>query len=271
MSNVFEQTATVSTWDEDYYHSTAEQYYNEAVPTMLRLMGVRPGDMVLDAGCGPGVHAIRAVKYGCDVTAIDISKTMLVEAAARVAAAGVSSSVNFRQEDLTKLSLTDASFRFVFSWGVIIHIREVEKALSELARIVAPGGSLALYVTNDDSWDKKLEDFCRRLLRKPLRREDHSIGSGVWYDMHGEKLWVWQFNIAALEREMATLGFQLTDRRAGEYSDFQRRTKGLIRRGLLRLNTLLFRSRVSPRHAVANLLIFRKASNHTTLMRRDRD
>lgn len=259
MSGVFEQAATVASWDDDYYHPIAEQYYDEAVPTMLAMMGVGPGDIVLDAGCGPGVHTIRAVKFGCRVTAIDISKTMLSVAVSRVAAAGASASVKFAQEDLTKLTLADASFKFVFSWGVIIHIREAKKALRELARVVAPGGSLALYVTNDDSWDKKIEDFCRLVLRKPLNRENHTLGSGVWYDMHGEKLWVWQFDVKALEEELASQGFQLIGRVVGEYSDIQRRFKGPIRRALLRVNNLLYRSRVSPRHAVANLLVFRKA------------
>ena len=259
MSNVFEQAATVASWDDDYYHPIAERYYDIAVPTMLKLMGVKRGDMVLDAGCGPGVHSVRAVKCGCHVTAIDISKMMLSEAAMRVAGAGASSSVEFRQEDLTKLTLPDASFKYVFSWGVIIHIREAKQALSELARVVAPGGSLALYVTNNDSWDRKLEDFARRILRKPLRSENHSLGSGVWYDMHGEKLWVWQFDAKALEKELSNQGFHLTHRIVGEYSDIQRRVKGPIRRVLLKANNFFYRLRVSPRHAGANLLVFRKA------------
>jgi SAM-dependent methyltransferase len=259
VGSVFEQAATVASWDDDYYHPAAERYYDLAVPTMLRLMDVKPGDMVLDAGCGPGLHAIRAAKFGCRVTAADLSKTMLAEAAKRVMAAGAGASVEFRQEDLTKLRLPDASFKHVFSWGVIIHIREANRALSELARVVAPGGSLALYVTNNDSWDKKLEDLVRRILRRPLRREGHALGSGVWYDMHGEKLWVWQFDARALETELAKYGFHLTHRMIGEYSEIQRRLKGPVRRVLLKVNYLCYRLSVSPRHAVTNLLVFRKA------------
>ena len=56
MSNVFEQAATVASWDGDYDHPIAERYYDIAVPMMLKLMGVERGDMVLDAGCGPGVR-----------------------------------------------------------------------------------------------------------------------------------------------------------------------------------------------------------------------
>jgi cyclopropane fatty-acyl-phospholipid synthase-like methyltransferase len=81
MGNVFEQAATVASWDDDYYPSAANRYYDLAVPTMLKLMGGKPGDIVLDAGCGPGLHTIRAVKFGCRVTAVDLSTAMLAEAA----------------------------------------------------------------------------------------------------------------------------------------------------------------------------------------------
>src|SRR5262249_49391773 len=156
-------------WDRDYYHPIAERYYDRAIPTMLRLMGAKPGAKVLDAGCGPGVHTVRAAKAGCRVCAIDISHTMLREAQTRVAnSVSNSSAVEFKQEDLTRLSFPDNSFHYVFSWGVIIHIRDVEKALDELARIVEPGGSLALYVTNKKAFDHKLEAFLRALKRKPL-------------------------------------------------------------------------------------------------------
>lgn len=102
--------------------------------------------------------------------------------------------------------------------------------------------------------------MARRILRKPLRGESHTLGSGVWYDMHGEKLWVWQFDAKALEKELANKGFHLTHRIVGEYSDIQRRVKGPIRRVLLKANNRFYRLRVSPRHAGANLLVFRKAN-----------
>jgi ubiquinone/menaquinone biosynthesis C-methylase UbiE len=258
MSNVFEQAATINSWDDDYYHPIAERYYDLAVPAMLDLMGTKPGDMVLDAGCGPGVHAVRAVNAGRRVTAVDISKTMLETAAERVMAAGALSSVTFQQEDLTKLSFADASFKYVFSWGVVIHIRDAASALRELARITKPGGSLALYITNNDSFDKKIEDSIRAILRKSLNREPRALGTSVEYDMHGEKLWVWQFDIPAVEREMQRHGLRLTHRVVGEYSEIQRRVGGPIRQGLLHLNNMLYGAKVSPRHASTNLLVFHK-------------
>jgi hypothetical protein len=77
--------------------------------------------------------------------------------------------------------------------------------------------------------------------------------------MHGEKLWVWQFDIKALETELAKRGFHLKHRIIGEFSEIQRRFKGPVRSALLMTNYLCYRLRISPRHAVTNLLVFQKA------------
>lgn len=259
---VFEQRTTLEAWEEDYYHPIAKRYYDRAVPAMLGFMGVEPGERVLDAGCGPGVHSVRAGRYGCRVCAIDISQTMLAEAKARVDAAGLASVVEFRQEDLTRLSFADASFRHVFSWGVIIHVHDIDKALDELTRIIAPGGTLGLYVTNRNAWDHKLESLLRRLMRKPLaNRQSLPMGSGAWYEMHGQKLWLWQFDIPELKRQLKVRGWHLTHQVAGEFSEFQRRVKGPLRRLLLRLNNLYYLLNLPPGPAVANLLVLRKCDH----------
>ncbi|HAX76372.1 MAG TPA: class I SAM-dependent methyltransferase [Cyanobacteria bacterium UBA11372] len=262
--NIFELKETIESWDDDYYHPIAEGYYDRAIPTMLRLMEVQPGATVLDGGCGPGVHSIRVAKEGYRVCAIDFSQAMLQEAKARVERAGMSHAVEFKQEDLTNLSFEDGSFQYVFSWGVIIHIREIEKALDNLARIVAPGGKLALYVTNKTALDRKIEFVARFLLRKPLSGlsglESLSMGDGIWYEMHGEKLWVWQIDSEALTKYLEARGFRLKHRLIGEFTEIQRRVSGKPRELLLHLNNLCYSLKITPAIAVTNLFVFEKIS-----------
>jgi SAM-dependent methyltransferase len=257
--DVFELTATINCWDQDYYHPIAERFYDGAVPDMLRLMGVKEGATVLDGGTGPGVHAIRTAKQGYDVVAIDISDSMLQAASQRVTRAGVSNRVKFQQEDLTKLSFQDGQFENVFSWGVIIHIPQVEKALDELARVVARGGKLSLYVTNQSSLDEKIEAVARFFLAKPHKERSYlPLGQGTWYEMHGERLWVWQFDIPELVRQMERRGLRLLHRRAGEFSEIQRRVPKMLRVPLLHLNNLYYRAGLPASIATANLLVFEK-------------
>ena len=99
-TGAFELQQMVDAWDSDYCHPIAERYYDRAVPRMLELLGAGPGDTVLDAGCGPGVHAIRAARAGLKMKAIDISETMLAEARCRVQRAGMGASVELAREDL---------------------------------------------------------------------------------------------------------------------------------------------------------------------------
>jgi SAM-dependent methyltransferase len=253
--SVFEAQATVDSWDRDYYHPTAERFYDRAIPKMLDLMGA--SGSVLDAGCGPGVHSIRAAKHGLRVQAIDISETMLSQAAQRARAAGVSGKITFQQADLTRLDIPAASVQHAFCWGVLMHVHQIEKALTELARIIKPGGSLALYVTNQAALDNKIETLARTTLGKRTEKERHRLGPGTWYEMHGERLWVRQFHVPNLIRHMGGLGFRRTERLAGELSEIQRRLP-TGRGPLLMLNNLWFSLQLPASPAIGNILIFRK-------------
>lgn len=235
--NVFEREETVATWDQDYYHPVAERYYDVAVPEMLQAMGARPGDLVLDAGCGPGVHSIRAARYGCRVKAIDLSDRMLAHARARSEEAGVADRIDFQQDDLTDLSLRSGEYPFVFNWGVLIHVPEAEKALDHLTRVVAPGGRLALHVLIDTSLDFAIERFVRRVLGKPLAGlTQTSLGTGVWYDFQEDRLWVQRFRPERLVDAMKSRRFRLVHRRGAELTEFQWRMPSALRPLLLWLN-----------------------------------
>ena len=255
---VFDQEGTPTSWDDDYYHPIAVAYYDAAIPEMLSEMGVRPGDRVLDAGCGPGVHSIRAAKFGCEVTAIDLSTTMLRHAADRAKAAGVADRITFRQCDITRPDLDD-TFGFVFSWGVLIHVPDTEAALDGVASLVAPGGTLAVQILTERSFDFRLERLLRSALRRPFKEPvDTALGSGNWYTFGDERLWVLRFDMAALDEAMKARGFALVSRRTAEFSEFQRRLPEALRRPLLRLNSLLFRRRAGTDLSATQIVIYRR-------------
>lgn len=255
---VFNQESTVEAWDDDYYHPIAVAYYDAAIPAMLESLGAKPGDRVLDAGCGPGVHSVRAARYGCDVTAIDLSTTMLEHAHRRAQAAGVADKITFREADLTRPDL-GAQFDRVFSWGVIIHIPDTEAALDGLATLVAPGGHLALQVLNARSFDARLERLLRKILRRPLKDAvTTDLGSGNWYGYGQERLWVLHFDMEALDRAMKARGFTLQSRRTAEFSEIQRRLPEFLRRPLLHLNAAMFRRRAGTGLSATQIIVYRR-------------
>jgi ubiquinone/menaquinone biosynthesis C-methylase UbiE len=258
---VFELKETVKSWDDDYYHPIALRFYDRIVADMLKWMGAGGGSRVLDAGCGPGIHSIRAAKAGCTVHAIDLSTTMLEDAKQRVSKAGFSDKVTFEIADLTALHLADKSYDFAFSWGVVIHIPPpgATEALKNLARIIKPGGRLALYLVNRTAVDNKLESLIRKLIGRPLVREKHSLGNGVFFDMHGEKLWLWHFDNDSLVKLMNESGMCLVKRVGGEFSEIQRRMPRFLRPLFLYANNFAYRFRAPASLAYCNLWVFEKA------------
>ncbi len=102
----------------------------------------RPAPKVADLGCGPGHVGAYLAARGCAVTGIDLSPAMVAEAARRYPA------LTFRRGDLRDLPLPDGGLSGAVAFYSLIHLRrpEVPGALSELARVLAPGGHALLAV-----------------------------------------------------------------------------------------------------------------------------
>ncbi|MEW1718103.1 methyltransferase domain-containing protein [Streptomyces sp. NPDC093109] len=115
-----------------------------AYTAAVAALGLCPGDTVLDAGCGTGraLPALRAaVGDGGTVLGADLTPQMLAEAvrAGRRRAGGL------LLADVARLPLRDRALDAVFGAGLIGHLPEPGRNLGELARVVRPGGRLALF------------------------------------------------------------------------------------------------------------------------------
>ncbi|MFH8466987.1 class I SAM-dependent methyltransferase [Streptomyces sp. NPDC017991] len=107
-------------------------------------LGLREGDHVLDAGCGTGraLPALRdAVGPSGAVLGADVTPAML-EAAVR---AGRDRAGQLLLADVSRLPLRAESLHAVFAAGLIAHLPNPAENLRELARVVRPGGVLALF------------------------------------------------------------------------------------------------------------------------------
>jgi ubiquinone/menaquinone biosynthesis C-methylase UbiE len=114
-------------------------------PAVLDLLGDVAGQRVLDVGCGPGLYAAELLARGAVVTAFDSSPAMV-----RLAASRVGPLTECRVWDLEQplTWLPDASQDVALMALVIHHVDNRGLALSELHRVLRPGGRLILSTTH---------------------------------------------------------------------------------------------------------------------------
>lgn len=117
---------------------------------------VKPGDSVLDLGCGTGALSLRAARRGARVKAIDISPGMLDIARQRAKEAGLSQSVEFEEMGVAELRREeDQSYDVVTSGLCLSELteQELDYTLQETHRVLRPEG---LFLIADEVRPKSL-------------------------------------------------------------------------------------------------------------------
>jgi SAM-dependent methyltransferase len=120
-------------------------------------LDLRPGMTVLDLGCGEGRHAFEAFRRGARVVAVDwgaheveTAKRWLaaIAEAGEAGRAGDGTAARFEvvRGDLTALPFPDSSIDRVIASEVLEHIPDDATAMAEIARVLAPGGRVAVSV-----------------------------------------------------------------------------------------------------------------------------
>jgi len=113
---------------------------------------VGPGDRVLDLGCGSGRHAYEAYRRGADVVACDADEGELrivagmADAMHKAREAPATAHARPVAGDGTAMPFSDAVFDRVIAAEVLEHIDDDQAALREIARVLRPGGLLAVTV-----------------------------------------------------------------------------------------------------------------------------
>jgi SAM-dependent methyltransferase len=115
-------------------------------------LGLRAGERVLDMGCGAGRHAFEMYRRGADVIALDQDADELATVSEWFAAmreegnipAGAEADV--KQGDALDLPFPDGEFDRVVAAEVLEHIPDDARAVSELVRVLRPGGTIAVTV-----------------------------------------------------------------------------------------------------------------------------
>jgi len=119
------------------------------------------GKLVLDAGCGNGLHARMASEFGAEtVIGIDLSSAV----AAAFSNTEAKKNIHIIQANIYDPPFEKCYFDYIYAIGVIQHLPEREKAIETLASRLKKGGALSIWVYgHEGTW------FVRRIV-EPLRR-----------------------------------------------------------------------------------------------------
>ncbi|MFH0178570.1 class I SAM-dependent methyltransferase [Streptomyces cacaoi] len=107
-------------------------------------LDLRAGDRVLDAGCGTG-RALTPLRAAVGPSGVVVGADLTPAMLAAAVRAGRDRAGRLMLADVTALPFRSASLDAVFAAGLIAHLPRPEENLRELARVVRPGGTLALF------------------------------------------------------------------------------------------------------------------------------
>ncbi len=120
--------------------------YLSAVGSIIAAADIRPGESVLEVGCGTGVLCrwlARETGGNNPVSGVDVNTYFLREAAEIARREGMADAVSFHEGSAESLPFDDASFDVVFSSTVVQRVN-ADLMLPELARVTRPGGRIAV-------------------------------------------------------------------------------------------------------------------------------
>jgi ubiquinone/menaquinone biosynthesis C-methylase UbiE len=131
-------------------------YFEQRLNIVFDFLGNFDHAKVLDVGCGPGMMAKYSIDRGFEFYGIDISESMINSCIKKF---GNLDSIHFSVGKLQALEFPDSFFDVVLCMGVLEYIDpdELDRAVSELSRVLKPGGTAIFSLLYNNSFPRKYQ------------------------------------------------------------------------------------------------------------------
>jgi ubiquinone/menaquinone biosynthesis C-methylase UbiE len=249
-------------WSDHYRNTENQAFSDRAFDRIAAVLNAPAGSVVLDAGCGSCSHSIRLANRGFLVHAVDFSEPVLAKARLNVSANQLTKQITIHRANLRSLPFKDSAFRYVLCWGVLMHIPDLDKAISELVRVLEPGGAFIISDNNMYS----LQGMIRFVLKRLLGIGTASVkktpaGIEYWYRNADDALLTRQTNMRWLVHELENNGFVIKAHFSGQFTDLYTSVSSpVMKRFIQRLNDFWFKYVKTPYLAIGNILIAQKVN-----------
>jgi len=153
--------STAQTWNPETYARNA-RFVSDLGSPVVELLAPKPGERILDLGCGDGVLTRKLVELGCDVVAVDSSAAQIEAAKALGLDARVMSGEALAFDD---------EFDAVFSNAALHWIRRADAVIAGVHRALRPGGRFVAELGGHGCVDKIRTELVAALNRRGLDGE----------------------------------------------------------------------------------------------------
>jgi glycosyltransferase involved in cell wall biosynthesis len=133
------------------FYDEVERFRYETQPFMEKLckFDAFKGKTLLEIGCGLGTDLLQFARHGAIVTGVDLTEESIALAKKRFELYGVQGT--FCTADAENLPFADNSFDVVYSFGVLHHTPNTQKAIDEIYRVVKHGGEIVIMLYHKHS------------------------------------------------------------------------------------------------------------------------
>jgi SAM-dependent methyltransferase len=149
-------TSTEERYSPEYFRDIEDERYRlqSHIHDFLSSLNLN-GKSVLEIGTGVGTDARTIIRLGGDYTGINVDAGSSEMTRRALETSGLPGTV--RQASALEIPFPDEKFDVVYSFGVLHHIPEVDRAVREIRRVLKPGGELAIMLYNRKSLNYALE------------------------------------------------------------------------------------------------------------------
>ncbi|AXU17553.1 methyltransferase domain-containing protein (plasmid) [Streptomyces clavuligerus] len=176
----FNPNVHIGYWDTPDSDASIEEAMDRFTDVCAERMRVDTLSHVLDLGCGVGGPALRIVsRTGARVTGVSVSEEQIRTAGRLAAEAGLADRAAFRHGDAMRLPFADASFDAVLALESMCHMPDRHQVLTEVCRVLIPGGRLVLTDVFERAPRKAvrhpgIDRFCRSLMVTMADLDDYA-------------------------------------------------------------------------------------------------